>query len=70
MKTQKLPIYNNARLLGFENKPIETLYEKALTDEELAEAKHNLVNFVEMLIKMDKQQKEWTKANKEQKKGI
>lgn len=69
MKTQKLAINNKARLLGFDLKPLEALYALDLSDQELAEAKHNLVNFVEMLITMDRQQKEWSKSNKKEKKG-
>lgn len=69
MKTQKLAINNKARLLGFDLKPLEALYALDLSDQELAEAKHNLVNFVEMLITMDRQQKEWAKSNKKEKKG-
>ena len=69
MKTQKLAINNKARLLGFDLKPLEALYARDLSDQELAEAKHNLVNFVEMLITMDRQQKEWAKSNKKEKKG-
>ncbi len=69
MKTQKLAINNKARLLGFDLKPLEALYARDLSDQELAEAKHNLVNFVEMLIIMDRQQKERAKSSKKEKKG-
>ena len=69
MKTQKLAINNKALLLGFDLKPLEALYALDLSDQERAEAKHNLVNFVEMLITMDRQQKEWSKSNKKEKKG-
>lgn len=35
--------------------PIQGLYDDTLSDEELAEATHNLVGFVELLIDMDRQ---------------
>ena len=39
----------------------EQLYGKPLTDQQVAEMKFNLLNYVKTLIQMDKQHKAWLK---------
>jgi hypothetical protein len=46
------------------NNPFEQLYGKSLTPEQVAEMKFNLSKYVEALIQMDKQHKEWLKQQK------
>lgn len=46
--------------------PYEELVGKPLSEAEEAEMKFNLVNFMEMLIAMDRQHQEWLKNQKDQ----
>lgn len=46
--------------------PYEELYSRPLTEEEIAEINFNLVNFVETLIGMDREQQVWIKNQKDQ----
>lgn len=48
------------------NDPYEELCGKPLTKEQKAEMLFNLVNYVETLIAMDRQHKEWLKKQKDQ----
>lgn len=41
--------------------PYKRLYNKPLSTEQMAEMRFNLINFVETLIQMDIQHKEWLK---------
>lgn len=45
----------------------ETLYGKALTKQQVAEMKFNLVNYVKLLIQMDKQYQNWLKEQSDKK---
>lgn len=39
-------------------KPYETLIDRTLSEDEAKQLDHNLIRFVELLIKLDKQQKQ------------
>lgn len=54
---------SNASLLGSDN-PLQEMYERPLTKADKEQMMFNLVNFVETLIAMDKQHKQW-KENKQ-----
>ena len=41
-----------------QSKPYKGLIDRNLTDEEVKQLDHNLIRFVELLIKLDKQQKQ------------
>ncbi len=55
---------SSTRLLGSDN-PLQELHERPLTEADEEQMMFNLVNFVETLIAMDKQHKQWTKENKQ-----
>lgn len=55
---------SSASLLGSDN-PLQEMYERPLTKADEEQMMFNLVNFVETLIAMDKQHKQWTKENKQ-----
>jgi hypothetical protein len=48
------------------NSPYEELCGEPLTAAEEAEMNYNLINFVEMLIAMDRQHEAWLKEQKDQ----
>ena len=45
-------------------KPYEEVVNKELTADEIAQLDHNLVRFIELLIKLDKQQKQAKETNR------
>jgi len=59
-KQQKRSFPSNSRFLGFKDerskKAYDRLYEKSLTDEEIAESVSNVAGFIEALIEIDQQQ--------------
>ena len=48
------------------NKALQTLYSTSLEESEIQEAERNLVNFLELLIEIDLQNKRDNKAEDEQ----
>lgn len=46
-----------------DQKPYEAVVNKELTADEIAQLDHNLVRFIELLIKLDKQQKQAKEIN-------
>ena len=63
----------NKAITTIQDEPGGSTYEelcgKPLTKDQEAEIHFNLVNFVETLIAMDRQHKEWLEKQKEQKKS-
>lgn len=49
--------------------PFSEHYGRQLTDDELAELRFNLVNFIETLIQMDRQHQDWLQRNKQEEGG-
>ncbi len=66
-KTQKLPTYSSASLLVSDDNPYQELYDRPLTKDETTEMDFNLVNFIETLIKMDRQHIDWLEKKKTEK---
>lgn len=62
-KTSKRPSISSTSILVSKDNPFQELYEMPLTQDKNKEIKFNLVNFVEMLIKLDRQNKEWLKES-------
>lgn len=44
--------------------PLERLYDESLSPDHVAEAKFNLVNYIELLIELDRQNLEWKEQHK------
>jgi len=63
-KEKKKPSAKNAR----KNSSYEELCNKSFTESEEAEMNYNLINFVEMLIVMDRQHQVWLEEQKDQSK--